>query len=195
MAGFVLYGCFDEFVPDASMSFVEAFVVCAVPISIVGAMHLAGGDETAGTVDFDWETRTLSVSRNFVSHSYSFDEIDALSVRAEYRLRGDSSSEVRKERIHQARLDAVVKKKRVMLIGTDSRELIAESAVGQLEPLAKELAISLDKELIIDDPVPQRHKRFVLALLAAPLKLHATFFGLSALAVVWIAFRAGALLG
>ena len=191
MAGFVIYSYFDEMVPDASMGFIEAFVVCAIPISVIGAMHLAGGDETAGTIDLDWETETLRVKRKFSSKEYSFNEFDSLSILAEYRLRG-SSSEVRKERIHQARLDANLGKKRVMLFRTDGRELAAEMATEPIRPIAETLASSLGKELVELEPEFQRHKKFLLALWAAPWKLHLAFIALSACATLWISWRAGA---
>lgn len=194
MAGYALFLGFGDFVDGISMSFVESFIVCAIPLSVIGALHLAGGDLTSGRVELDWEKGTLSTSSRNGTVRFALAEISTLLLRGEYEVRLDSQGKSELGRVYHARLDALAGKRTVLLMATDSREFGDENAaVEQLAPIAKQLAEALQIELKRDEPVEQRHRKFVSAIFSAPRWMHAIFAGLFLTSILWVVWRAGLL--
>ena len=196
MSGYALWVGFNDAVAATSMSYLEAFVVCAVPISIIGAMHLAGGDQTEGTIDIDWQQKQISVSRKLATTNFSFSRLSKLAVVAEWEVRGgasNSSSEASKERVHNACLYAIFGNLRILLLSSSGREVIAETAVEQIRPVASRLADHLEVDLVEEEPRRRKPKNFIRALFAAPWWMWLALFGLAIGSAAWVCWRAGLL--
>lgn len=174
VGGYLMYVCLQYFFEPGTMSYLEAFAVCAIPMSIVGALHLAGGDELIGGIEIDWAKGLLVSSSLTGTRRFRLGDLKALVLRGEYYFRLGSTG-TSNERVYHARLDAQFQRGEVLLLATDGREQHVEIAVEQLSPFAEKLANALEVELRNEDEVEQRHKGFIRALLNAPTWLHALF--------------------
>ena len=167
----------------------EAFAVAAIPMSLIGAMHLAGGDRETGVIDIDWQRGSIRFAPAATRPTnVAFSDVEALELRADYDVRSMRSSLGTTENVYHAQLDVVSRGNRRALLVTDSREQHPEIATEKLAPFAEQLATALGVELHQGEPVERRHG-FLKALAHAPGWMHVSFFALCALSVSWIGWR------
>lgn len=191
-------GCFlfalSELV-DGGLHFWEALVAAVVPASLIGAMHLAGGDKESGQIDIDWPGEAIIFERELGRRrSIDFGQIDGLLMRAAFDRRWMRSSHGTEEKVYHARLDVITQDHWHTLITTDGREQHDGIAVENLAPFAQQLAAALGIELRRGEPVERRHK-FLPAIANAPLWIGALFVLLCVLSASWIGWRVSPAVG
>lgn len=175
--------------PD-SLTFIEAILVCLPSASIIGALHLAGGDRSSGTLEVDWDRREIRIESARGARHVGFDELQAIVLRGEYYVRAGVTGYTRREKVYRARLDARSGSGDLLLLTTDDRQQHPDVATEELSPFAQQLAHALGVPLLEDAPAEEQHLGLLRAMICAPVWMKLGFFAVLLSTGTWIAWRA-----